>query len=87
MSNRIQIELKDVRLLNITKIGGYSGSAIFPPTYSYFYRVTDNNNEVYIINTFHELKPEYRIKASVVGESEYKGETQIKLTRVSILTK
>lgn len=30
MSNRIQIELKNVRLLNITKIGGYSGSAIFP---------------------------------------------------------
>lgn len=64
---------------------GYSGSGVFPLTDNYFYRITDKAGNVYTASTSKQIWPEDKFVASVVGENNYKGEKQIKLTRVSFL--
>lgn len=64
---------------------GYANSGVFPLTDNYFYRITDKAGNVYTVSTSKQIWPEDKFVASVIGENEYNGEKQTKLSRVSIL--
>lgn len=75
----ITITLKSVKLLAEKKYG-YGCSA----TTSHFYKVTDEKDNIYIINTTHLLYAGDKITASIVGDNDWNGEHQIKLSKVCI---
>ena len=77
---KITLTLKTVKLLAAQKYG-YGVSA----TTSRFYKVTDEKDTIYTVSTTNTLYEGDTITASVVGENDWNGEHQIKLTRVSIV--
>lgn len=79
-AERITITLKSVRLLAERRYG----YGVSDPT-SHFYKLTDENDTIYIVGTTHFLYTGDKITAAVVGENEYRGEHQTKLTRVKII--
>ena len=79
-AERITITLKSVRLLAERRYG----YGISDPT-SRFYKITDENDVIYVVSTTHTLYKGDRITAAVAEENNYQGEHQIKLTRVKIV--
>ena len=84
-SQRTEFTIKTIRVLRHSRYG-YDGSGVFPLTDNYFYLATDENDKVYTIGTSKTLYEGDTIKASVVGENDYNGVHQTKLTRVSLIT-
>lgn len=81
---RREITAATVKVL-VRRQYGYVGNGAFPLTYSYFYRITDEAGNIYVVSTSKQIWPEDKFVASVIGETEFRGEKQVKLTRVSFL--
>ena len=64
---------------------GYGLNGMFPSTDSYFYRVEGEDGNIYTVSTSKEIWTGDKFVASVIGETDFRGEHQIKLTRVSIV--
>jgi len=65
---------------------GYAGSGVFPLTDNYFYRIVGTDGVIYTVSTSKEIWAGDKFVASVIGENEYRGEKQTKLTRVSLIS-
>lgn len=82
---RIIIKIDRIKLLNHYQTG-FANSGAFPLTDHFFYRIVDKDGTIYTASTSKKLEIDNLIKASVVDENaEFRGEKQIRLTRVSIL--
>lgn len=79
---RIILKVAEIKLLSHYK-SGFSDKNLVD---HFFYKILDENKTVYTVSTSKKLEVDNIIKTSVVDESaEFRGEKQIRLTRVSIL--
>lgn len=81
---RREVTAKEVKVLVHNRYG-YHGSGVFPITDNWFYRVVGEDGVIYIVSTSKEIWVGDKFVASVIGENEFRGEKQTKLSRVSIL--
>lgn len=81
---RKKIIAKEVRVLKHSTYG-YGLSGVFPITDNWFYRVVGEDGVIYTVSTSKEIWAGDKFIASVTGETEFRGEKQTKLSRVSIL--
>ena len=81
---RREVVANGVKVLHHSRYG-YAGSGVFPLTDSYFYRVEGEDGNIYTVSTSKEIWTGDKFVASVMGETDFRGEHQIKLSRVSIL--
>lgn len=86
MSERIIIKIEECKLLS-KKINGYyslRNNGFDGKVFEYFYRLKSNSN-IYVASTTKLLRKGMEIKASIIGNKEYKGEKQIWITRISYI--
>ena len=81
---RREVVAQEVRVLKHSTYG-YGLSGIFPSTDNYFYKVIGEDGIIYTVSTSKQIWAGDKFVASVTGESEFRGEKQTKLSRVSIL--
>ena len=81
---RREVTAKEVKVLKHSTYG-YGLSGIFPSTDNWFYRVVGEDGVIYTVSTSKEIWAGDKFIASVNGNTEFRGEKQTKLTRVSIL--
>ena len=77
---RREVVANGVKVLHYSKYGYGLNS-----TDSYFYRVEGEDGNIYTVSTSKEIWTGDKFVASVMGETDFRGEHQIKLSRVSIL--
>lgn len=81
---RREVTAKEVKVLVHNRYG-YKNSGVFPLTDNYFYRVEGEDGVIYTVSTSKEIWTGDKFVASVLGDTELRGEKQTRLTRVTIL--
>jgi len=81
---RREVTAKEVKVLRHSTYG-YALSGVFPKTDNFFYRVVGEDGTIYTVSTSKEIWAGDKFVASVIGNNEFRGEKQTKLSRVSIL--
>jgi len=81
---RREVVAKEVKVLVHNRYG-YALSGVFPLTDNWFYRIVGEDGVIYTVSTSKEIWAGDKFVASVIGNNEFRGEKQTKLSRVSFI--